>query len=253
MIPLAKVLNEFYPDLIRAGGLEAAITDELARRGVELSVTGSPFPGGPVYARVSLDARQVLVYIAQDERRFLAGYWKSGVSLADAATDELPALVESITHWLTDEPSLAEFQARFPIVHASAKGKAYERGEATEYQWQQLLTDQRSWGPYPVREFLEVASTRPELRQLYPVTSLITVCFSRCTGYPFTRDTPTARPLPDGRWEVRDASGRVLGQGDVDAAVEWCVRALPPGCGPAVPGTADDVPPLPGCSGPRSE
>ena len=245
MIALAKTLNEFYPDLIRAGSLEAAIAEELARGGARFSVTGSPLPGGPVYARVGDNARQVLAYVAQDERRFVAGFWKNGVRLADVATDSLPALVETITHWMTGDPSSAEFQSRFPFVQVTGRAVAYERGEETEYQWQRLLSNQRSWGPYPVMEFLEAASRRPELRQLFPYTSMTTVCFSRCTGYPFTRDTPTARPLPNGTWEVRDADGRVLGQGNVEAAGDLCVRALPPGCGPAVPGTAKDAPPLP--------
>jgi hypothetical protein len=79
------------------------------------------------------------------------------------------------------------------------------------------------------------------LRRLFPYTSLNIFCFSRCTGYPFTLDTPFVRPVMENWYEVMSASGLVLGRGDAEAAAELVVANLPPGCGPAVPGTADDL------------
>jgi hypothetical protein len=49
--------------------------------------------------------------------------------------------------------------------------------------------------------------------------------------------------LPGGRYEVTGPDGRLLGRGDADAAVELVVEHLPAGCGPAVPGTAEDISP----------
>src|SRR5258708_4271848 len=100
----------------------------------------------------------------------------------------------------------------------------------------------------------------PVLRRLFPFTSLVWLCFSRCTGYPFSGDCPSvcssrwipdlaARPTPEQRaalgsekpYTVADSKGRFLGEGNAAEAIELIVRHLPPNCGPAVQGTADDL------------
>jgi hypothetical protein len=43
------------------------------------------------------------------------------------------------------------------------------------------------------------------------------------------------------RVEVVSSSGVVLGRDGAEATAELVVANLPPGCGPAMPGTADDL------------
>src|SRR5262249_37534363 len=96
---------------------------------------------------------------------------------------------------------------------------------------------------------VEKAMAVPALRRLFPFTSLYSLCFSRCTGYPFSGDCPSAAPAgdirrgaADPRFRVTDAKGGLLGEGTAAEAVEWLVQHLPPNCGPAVQGTADEQP-----------
>lgn len=108
---------------------------------------------------------------------------------------------------------------------------------------------------------VEKAMETPALRQLFPYASHVWLCFSRCTGYPFSGDCPhvcssrwiptmEARPSNEQRedlgpvkaYTVADAKGKFLGEGDAAEAIELVVRNLPPNCGPAVHGTRDGKP-----------
>jgi hypothetical protein len=113
-----------------------------------------------------------------------------------------------------------------------------------------------SWiSPLPL---IEAAKKRPELRQLFPFTSLYSICFSRTTGYPFTADCPHATPIGDGRFRAystkykivnrsnegfnyKEAVDEVIGEGSAEEVIEMLVANLPPDCGPAVSGTAEDL------------
>jgi hypothetical protein len=106
-----------------------------------------------------------------------------------------------------------------------------------EERWRTYLKD---FGFPELVPFVQAAARRPELRQLFPYTSLNRFCFSRCTGYPFTRDTPLVQPVENGEYEVV-LEDVVLGRGNAEQAAKLVVAHLPPGCGPAVPGTADDL------------
>ena len=84
------------------------------------------------------------------------------------------------------------------------------------------------------------AANRPELRRLYPFTSVETLHFSRTTGFPFTRDCPFAVPIEGGRFRVMAADRKlVLGEGDAVQAADMLVANLPRNCGPAIHGTAE--------------
>ena len=82
--------------------------------------------------------------------------------------------------------------------------------------------------------------------ELYPFTSHNILNFSRCTGICRTSgDIPGISPEPDGRYRVlRDHLRSNLGIGSAEEAVAIVIAHLPPNCGPAVSGTADDLPNL---------
>ncbi len=56
--------------------------------------------------------------------------------------------------------------------------------------------------------------------------------------------TPEQRAAlgPTKPYTVADSKGKFLGEGDAAEAVELIVKHLPPNCGPAIQGTADDLP-----------
>ncbi|GAA0411538.1 hypothetical protein GCM10009530_75070 [Microbispora corallina] len=89
-----------------------------------------------------------------------------------------------------------------------------------------------------LRPLIDAAITEPHLSQLFPYTSMITLRFSRCTGYPYTRDLPWARPIDEGRYQVIGPDRKELGVADGPGSAALIADALPSDCGPAVAGTA---------------
>ena len=191
-----------------------------------------------VYARVELGSRLSQVYIAAEKRLFLFDCWARGVMLAKGRIPHLAEMTRAIDMWVSSSCSSTDLAAAFSFVSVEEKAPVYERGEEVEERWRSYI---ESIGFPELVSFVEAASRRIQLRKLFPFSSLNTFCFSRCTGYPFSDDTPFVRPLKEGQYEVVSPSGAVLGRGDAEAAAELVVVNLPPNCGPAVPGTSKDL------------
>lgn len=110
--------------------------------------------------------------------------------------------------------------------------------ERVEEGWQDVRDDGR------VRpELLEAAYAEPRLRVLFPWTGMGELHFSRCTEQPWTWDIPHISPGKDGTWWVLGPSrNEAVGQvAMVEQAIAMVAGQLPPGCGPAFPGTWDEL------------
>lgn len=231
-----------YPDLKEAGGLRNVLQTTLTAIGSALRVSGlEEAVNFVVYARVESGSRFSQVYIAAEERLFLFDFWSRGVMLGQGQTADLADMARAIDRWVGSGCTTAELDSEFAFVNVEPSAAAYERGEEVEYRWQHYLANIGDSFPELVA-FVQAASRQRELRQLFPFTSLNRFCFSRCTGYPFIGDTPYVWPQQDGQYEVFSPDGQVLGRGDAEAAVRLVVEHLPANCGPAVPGTAKNVP-----------
>ncbi len=238
---LAKNITEPYPDLIQQGGLANALRVALREIGSPLSVSElDKSVTCVVYARVESGPRFSQVYIGAKTRMFCFDFWNRGVCFAHGATPEILETARSIGKWIACGCSTGELASAFRFVEVEPTAAAYERGEEVEMRWREYLAS-------PGKTFRELtafaaaAAAEPKLRQLFPFTSMNSFCFSRCTGYPFTRDTPHVVPLGRGEYEVISCSGESLGRGTAADAVALVVSALPPNCGPAVPGTAEQL------------
>ncbi|MER6198470.1 DUF6193 family natural product biosynthesis protein [Streptomyces sp. NPDC001586] len=95
---------------------------------------------------------------------------------------------------------------------------------------------------------VEAAYATPTLRALFPLVSHGSLQFSRCTRFPWSQDLPSIFPHGEGHFHVLRlheprGSGREQIGGTVtgDEAVELVASHLPPGCGPALDGTPDDL------------
>lgn len=238
----ADETSRLYPDLVAAGGLSAVLQAKLTAIGSPLCVFDSnqlgvlPFH----YARVEWKHRFSQVYAAAEERLFMFDCWERGVALAKGRTPDLGELADAINLWVASECSTSDAAKAFRFILPEPRALDYERGTDVEARWTDYLTQMDAHHAELVA-IVAAASRRPELRRLFPFTSLNTLHFSRCTGYPFTRDVPFVRPLPGGQYQVVDPSDVVLGQGDAEMAADLVVRHLPPGCGAAVAATADDL------------
>lgn len=238
---VAKDITTLYPDLVEQGGLANALRAALREIGSQLSVSElDKSVRLVVYARVEWGPRFSQVYVGAEKRMFGFDFWNQGVCLAYGATPEILEVARSIDKWVASSCTTAELASAFRFVQVEPAAAAYERGEEVEMRWQEYLASLAETLP-ELRAFVTAAAAEPKLRQLFPFTSLNRFCFSRCTGYPFTRDTPHVVPLGRDQYEVISSSGESLGRGNAADAVALAVAALPPNCGPAVPGTAEQL------------
>ncbi|MFE1775506.1 DUF6193 family natural product biosynthesis protein [Streptomyces sp. NPDC059008] len=96
----------------------------------------------------------------------------------------------------------------------------------------------------PFTEMVRVAHAEPQLRQLYPWTGMWELHFSRCTEFRHTWDIPYIGVLGDGRYYVEGpsrSSPRIAETGSAQAAVALVIERLPPHCGPALVGNAEEL------------
>ena len=235
-------LTRLYPDLAAAGGLSPLLQQALEACGSALRVSGLGEAEAPLFsAKVESGTRFSGVLVAAEERLFLPNFCNRGVVLAYGRTQDLGDAARAINRWVGSECTMAGLASDFDFVSVEPHAESYERGDEVEHRWRDYLA-RRDDSFCQLEAIILAASRRPELRQLFPFTSMNTLCFSRCTGYPFTRDTPHVRPLSNGRYEVFGPNGQALGLGDAEAAVRLVVANLPTNCGPALPGTADELP-----------
>jgi hypothetical protein len=258
---LSKQVNkDLYADIIGSGGLSAALANALADLpgSLQVSTAENFIP----FARVEDKTRFSQMYIASQERLFLFDFWSEGVTYGKGASRILSEAAQAIHFWIYERPSIAVMERQFEIFRPTEEGKAHEVGQFVEHQWNRLLNSWRERegdspdhiSPLPV---IQAAKKRPELRQLFPFTSLYKLCFSRTTGYPFTNDCPHTVPIGNGRYraysakymlEKRTCDGaddleegyEVIGEGSAEEVVEMLVMNLPSNCGAAINGTADE-------------
>jgi hypothetical protein len=223
--------NSLYPELIAAGGLLEAFRSRLQQH-LELElVTPSVGPG----AIVCRGKRLVQIRVGKDERIYFVECWSDGIAIGKVRAATIEIAVHTTINWVEKQASVSDMRTQFGLV-TSAQGEAVERGDVVGFGWHQAerLADD------DVKDLVRAAGRQPKLRQLFPYLSMKRLAFSRVTGYPYTRDCPTARPIGSGFYEVLSPTAQVLGTGDAESAAELLVAHLPPDIGPATAGTADD-------------
>ncbi|MEZ6093178.1 MAG: DUF6193 family natural product biosynthesis protein [Pirellulaceae bacterium] len=228
--------RELYADIMDAGGLVAAVQQSLARNESPLSATGIPESRFPVYARVELGDRFSQIYVAAEERLFLFDIWRDGVMYGNGRTADIDEMTRAITNWVGDNSEVSEI-GQLPCIQLVDNAHVYDSGNEVEHRWNRYLSDT---DPYlrDLMPFIKLAAQHPVLRSLFPYTSHLTFCFSRCTGYPFSYDCPHVTPNGTGQFSVGQHGGQVLGTGDADLTLSLVVNNLPANCGAAIRGTA---------------
>jgi hypothetical protein len=207
--------------------------------------------------KITLAHRYSQTCTASVRRLFMFGLWDRGVSYGHGRTDSPRAMVDAIAAFVFERKSVADMLSFFPFVELTDAARAHERGELVEHRWGEFLawTSTNSVKRAVLPLLLET-SRRPKLRRLFPFVSLHSLHFSRTTGYPYReieawaapvvrRDSAFGDSLEPGRYEVL-ASGtqgpRSLGTGSVKWAADLVESVVADDVGPAVNGTADDLP-----------
>ncbi|MGW7365884.1 DUF6193 family natural product biosynthesis protein [Streptomyces sp. NPDC054841] len=164
-----------------------------------------------------------------------------GVALIEGWTTDPYDVVRAGVVW-GQGASLREMRQLLPFLRSSELAEAHERGpaDAVAVQWRQMLEDVATRWTYPgYRPLLEAAHSIPQLRQLYPFSSMWRLGFSACTGFPAAVKIVVV-PLKDGRYCVQTTLSEQSTIGEVDTveeALALAVSHLPAGLGPAVAGT----------------
>jgi hypothetical protein len=232
--------------------LEEAIRKALAEVPADLTIdsTGSAWAAVRRYPR-SLQVSRSIPVVEGGQSDFLLDFWMQGVVYGTGIVAGFNDVVASIVAFLIERAAIRTMASRFIWFEPRSSGEAHERGAAefVSQMWSDL--ERRVTGQdllEPLRASLNLvlivreAANRPELRQLRPFTSHFSLCFSRTTGYPFSRDCPHAYPIGSGLYRVTSADGSVVIDGvDAIQTVDALVADLPPNCGPAIHGTAEDT------------
>jgi hypothetical protein len=145
--------------------------------------------------------------------------------------------------WLCKDVTTPELSATFSFVTPAHKAVAFDEGSEIAYVWACIQADPAR---AELKAFVDLAIRDVVLSGLFPFTSLFTLCFSRCTGYPYTYDTPTVTPLGKRllggyQYEVRLPDNRLAGRGNAAKALALVKAHLPSAIKPAIKGTAADV------------
>lgn len=226
--------------------LEKELQQSLVGVSADLTIHSS----APALAVVERKPRYIEV-IRNNQSDFVLNFWMQGVEYGRGNAADSTDVVASIVLFLIEQAPLRTMASRFTWFEPHAKGVAHERAaqEFVSHVWSELermVTCIDLAKPLPILlnlgQIVREAAKRPELRQLRPVTSIFTLGFSRTTGYPFSRDCPHAVPIGNDLFRVTSADGTVLVDGvDAIQAADVLVASLPPNCGPAIQGTAEDM------------
>jgi len=219
-------LESLYPDVAALAGLPNALQHALDAIGSSLRVAKQEVPKGfPSYARLESSERFSQIYIAAEERLFLPDFWCRGVIYANGKSSELDDVARAVDVWVGSDCTIGELASEFRFIAPEQKAEAFEQGREVEWAWMKYvgsLDEHRA----SLQPFVNAASVHPQLSQLFPFPSLNWFCFSRCTGYPYTRDIPYVFAHDAGRVEVFNPEGQSIGIGGVDEAIELVVANL---------------------------
>ena len=254
-------IQTMYPELDKVGGLQNAINIEFEKLNSTLRVSQEKeLDKIPLtYARVENGQKFSQVYIGAEEKLYLPDFWKEGVCLAHGHADNISDLGQVLDFWLCNNITTRELADKFSFVVPNDKAFAFEENKEVEYTWKLILQDKYK---EELNDFVKLAIKDEILNKLFPFTSLYTLCFSRCTGYPYdTDDLPNVTPKQfenfapiqgeksieeqdkhklEARFVVTKNKSQYLGEGNAEEALRIVKVNLPDNLQPARKGTADE-------------
>ena len=250
-----------YPELEKVGGLQNAIDIEFEKLNSDLRVTrDSDLEKIPLtFALITNGQKFSQVYIGAEEKLYLPDFWKEGVCLAHGQTDNISNLGQVLDFWLCNDITTKALADKFSFVVPNDKAFAFDDSKEVEYTWNLILQDQSR---VELNDFIKIAIKDDVLNKLFPFTSLYTLCFSRCTGYPYdTGDLPNVTPKQfenfapvqseksitvqdrnklETQFVVTKNKSEYLGEGTAEEALKIVKANLPDNVQPARKGTTDE-------------
>ncbi len=236
-------LHALYPELVELGELATVIAAEAVhqRPGASATREWTLKATSRFWASAEKEDRAVQVTIAVRHRLFMADFWDKGVQVGSLSSPDLGTVAGAIRTFLTDRMPASTMTNAFSEFTPTPQAHSHEVGAMDEvaFQWNEVKRTLEAEAP----ELLPLADTLSRtwpFSHLFPTVSLEALCFSRCTGTPYSGDCPSVVWLSPGHYEVRTRGGNEpIGGGDEATALNLLRAALPPGCGPAVQGSAE--------------
>jgi hypothetical protein len=229
--------ERFYPDLLAAGSLADLLRQFLSSDGLQVGQGGGRWSA--LVSGELPDRDGFYVYTGAEERAFPVAGWSRGVELVHGVTDKLPEVCEAARAWHSGA-GLAEIGARCSFLRIDGLALAHERGPAAAVACKLTLL-RESWLAdehyADLVDLIDAAFEVPELQQLFPYTSHANLCFSTCTGYPYSRDVPYISPRGDGFVVCHPHGQRIGVTDDARQAIAMVAGHLPAELGPARAGT----------------
>ncbi len=252
-----KFVNLRYPDLKEQGSLRKLLQLHLDAIGSTLKVDGKDTTTDgqcSCWAFVRSETRMSQPTVAVMERLFLLDFWDRGVCLGHVNTSSPEEAAKLLDAWIGQNTAPRQLKQQFPFVEFSEAADAYVAGAAVyvEQKWERLhktVVEDKFFSV--LASVVQTAHSHPILGKLMPFTSMNRLGFSQCTGYPFLVPCPFIIPAsrPDdvsngaeSQYEVQDDNGKTLARGNASVIVDYIVSCLPPDCGPAFLGSADELP-----------
>lgn len=192
------------------------------------------------WAMIRNENKYSQVHLAKEKELYLPDFWRNGVCLAHGQTSDIKELVRVINHWLLEDVTTKELTLKYDLVSPAEKAEAFDEKREVEYTWNHYLKDESE---DELRDFIRVAINDQIVGNLFPYKSLSRLCLSRCTGYPYTSDTPFVNPSREkkGVFEVWSNDYKKIGEGSAQEALEYIKSCLPANTKPAISGTAYDL------------
>jgi hypothetical protein len=257
-----KIFNiTMYPEIEKAGGLSNALNIEFAKINsplkvaIENNIDKLPFD----YAMIENKNKFSQVYIGAEKKLYLPDFWRDGVCLANGQAENILELVKVLDFWLNHDITTNELSKKFKFVKPNDKANAFDEDKEVEFTWNFILQDDSK---AELHEFVKLAINDEFIGKLFPYTSLYTLRFSRCTGYPFdSDDLPNVTPKQfenfapiineyiitesdnttlEQQFIVTKNMNEYLGIGNAKEALEIVNKNLPENIRPAKKGTADN-------------
>jgi hypothetical protein len=207
-----------YPDLLRAGGLAAALREIGHVIDVDLGpVHVKSGDGQYKTALIESNRGTISILLGVEQRRFSISISGGTFSWAHGSTDHLADVARVADAWRA-EVTLQELTRRFPFMNYDEVAASYENGTPIEGQWARLFADPEL---SEMQVLLRSAHAKPELATLFPYVSHKTLRF---VADPHVRSGETMSITPTNTGLVRV---EILGKSEtrqevasVDDAVE---------------------------------
>jgi hypothetical protein len=224
--PEAVIDAELYPDLLRAGGLAAALREAARAMAIDLGpVRVQSGDGRYTTAMIASSRGTISVLLGAEKRHFSISIYSSTFVWAAGSTGILADVVAVADAWRAGA-TLGELIRGFPFMHHDEVAASYENNTPIEGQWARLLADPELDG---MRELLCSAHARRELAALFPYVSHMTLRF---VADPHVRSGETLSITPTATGTLRV---EILGRSEtrqevasVDEAVELAAAYATP-------------------------